>query len=69
MVPGWRLLTFRALDFAASDDFSADNLRNDPRYPGWLAIAGTDWHGRQLVRLALPYQAAESGIEPAILRV
>ncbi len=44
MIPGWRLLTFRALHFGQSADFSAGNLRSQPRYAEWLAIAGTDWN-------------------------
>ncbi|HEX4929006.1 MAG TPA: hypothetical protein VFV74_13460 [Burkholderiales bacterium] len=44
LVPGWRLLTFRALHFAPSEDFAADRVSSQPRYPEWLAIAGTDWN-------------------------
>jgi len=44
LVPGWRLLTFRALHFAASEDFSADAVKSHGRYAEWLAIAGTDWN-------------------------
>jgi len=42
MVPGWRLLTFRALHFGQAEDFSArEFLTGHPRYREWLAIAGT----------------------------
>ena len=45
MVPGWRLLTFRALHFGQSEDFSAPGLlRQHPRYAEWARIAGTDWN-------------------------
>ena len=45
MVPGWRLLTFRALHFGQAEDFSArELLGGHPRYREWLAIAGTDWN-------------------------
>jgi hypothetical protein len=45
MVPGWRLLTFRALHFGQAEDFSArEFLTGHPRYREWLAIAGTDWN-------------------------
>ena len=45
MVPGLRLLTFRALHFGQAEDFSArELLGGHPRYREWLAIAGTDWN-------------------------
>ncbi len=45
MVPGWRLLTFRALHFGGTADFStAGFLKQHARYAEWLAIAGTDWN-------------------------
>ena len=45
MVPGWRLLTFRALHFGHAEDFSAAGLlRGNARYAEWLRIAGTDWN-------------------------
>jgi hypothetical protein len=44
MVPGWRVMTFRALHFAQSEDFSANNFRHHPRCAEWLSIAGTDWN-------------------------
>jgi hypothetical protein len=45
LVPGWRLLTFRALHFGQAEDFSAHAfLTGHPRYREWLAIAGTDWN-------------------------
>ncbi|MGH8742286.1 MAG: hypothetical protein ACREUN_15305 [Burkholderiales bacterium] len=45
MVPGWRLLTFRALHFGRTGDFSAPGLlKGHARYAEWLRIAGTDWN-------------------------
>jgi hypothetical protein len=45
MVPGWRLLTFRAIHFGQTEDFSArEFLSGHPRYRECLAIAGTDWN-------------------------
>ena len=45
MVPGWRLLTFRALHFAGAEDFAAPGLlKGHPRYAEWVRIAGTDWN-------------------------
>jgi len=45
MVPGWRLLTFRALHFACAEDFAAPGLlKSHPRYAEWVRIAGTDWN-------------------------
>jgi hypothetical protein len=44
LVPGWRLLTFRALHFGHAEDFSAHDLKKNPRYAEWLAIAGTEWN-------------------------
>jgi hypothetical protein len=44
MVPGWRLLTFRALHFGQSEDLSRKELVKDIRYAQWLSVAGTDWN-------------------------
>jgi hypothetical protein len=44
MVPGWRLLTFRALDFVAVESFATAGIRAHPRFAEWRAIAGTDWN-------------------------
>ena len=45
MVPGWRLLTFRALHFGHAADFAEPGLlKSHPRYAEWLRIAGTDWN-------------------------
>ncbi len=44
MVPGWRLMTFRARHFGQAEDFSAGFLRAEARYAEWLRIAGTEWN-------------------------
>ena len=44
LVPGWRLLTFRAIYFGHATDFSAGLLKNHERHAEWLRIAGTDWN-------------------------
>lgn len=44
MVPGWRLLTFRALHFGAAESFSIEALRTHPGYRDWIATAGTEWN-------------------------
>jgi hypothetical protein len=44
LVPGWRLLTFRALYFGQAEVFDAGLLKAHPRHPQWLTIAGTDWN-------------------------
>ena len=45
MAPGWRLLTFRALDFGQAEDLSArDLIKGHPKYREWLTIVGTEWN-------------------------
>ena len=44
MVPGWRLMTFRALHFGHTADFGSGFLKREPRYAEWLRIAGTEWN-------------------------
>jgi hypothetical protein len=45
MAPGWRLLTFRALEFDHAADLSTqDLLKNHPKYREWLTIVGTQWN-------------------------
>ena len=44
MVPGWRLMTFRALHFGQTGDFASGFLKAQPRYAEWLRIAGTEWN-------------------------
>ena len=44
MAPGWRLLTFRALDFDHAQELSLNSLRQHPKYAEWLRIIGTEWN-------------------------
>ena len=44
MVPGWRVMTFRALHFAQTGDFFAHSFRQHQRHAEWLSIAGTEWN-------------------------
>jgi len=45
MAPGWRLLTFRALEFDHTQDLSSkDLLKQHPKYREWVQIVGTEWN-------------------------
>jgi hypothetical protein len=45
MAPGWRPLTFRALDFDQSGDLSAPGLlKQHSKYREWIGIVGTEWN-------------------------
>ena len=44
LVPGWRLLTFRALYFGQAATFTPDLIRSHERHTEWVTIAGTDWN-------------------------
>ena len=44
MVPGWRLLTFRALHFGQGEALSGESIRSHPRYAEWISVAGTEWN-------------------------
>jgi hypothetical protein len=44
LVPGWRLLTFRALYFGDAGAFAPELLQSHSRYAEWLSIAGTHWN-------------------------
>lgn len=45
MAPGWRPLTFRALEFGQAADLSArELLKTHPKYAEWLRIVGTEWN-------------------------
>jgi hypothetical protein len=45
MAPGWRLLTWRALDFEQAPDFAEPELlKKHPKYREWLTIVGTEWN-------------------------
>lgn len=44
MVPGWRVMTFRALHFDRTAELSIDAVRKHPRYSEWVSIVGTEWN-------------------------
>ena len=45
MAPGWRLLTFRALEFCPTADLADPQLlKQHPKYREWLTIVGTEWN-------------------------
>jgi hypothetical protein len=45
MAPGWRLLTWRALDFDQAADLAEPQLlKKHPKYREWLTIVGTEWN-------------------------
>jgi ABC-type cobalt transport system substrate-binding protein len=45
MAPGWRLLTFRALEFGQAEDLAEPQLlKQHPKYREWLTIVGTEWN-------------------------
>ena len=44
MVPGWRVMTFRALHFGQAQELSMDAIRSHARYAEWHSIAGTEWN-------------------------
>ena len=44
MVPGWRVMTFRALHFGQAQELSMDAIRSHSRYAEWHSIAGTEWN-------------------------
>ena len=45
MAPGWRLLTWRALDFCPAAELSAPDLvKQHPNYREWVSIVGTEWN-------------------------
>ena len=44
MAPGWRLMTFRALEFDQTAAFSPSLLKQSSKYREWLTIVGTEWN-------------------------
>jgi hypothetical protein len=44
MVPGWRVMTFRALHFGQAQELSMEAIRSHSRYAEWHSIAGTEWN-------------------------
>jgi hypothetical protein len=45
MAPGWRLLTFRALEFCQTANLAEPELlKHQPKHREWLTIVGTEWN-------------------------
>ena len=45
MAPGWRLLTFRALEFCGTENLAEPQLlKQQAKYREWLTIVGTEWN-------------------------
>lgn len=44
LVPGWKLMTFRALYFGQADALDVDLVRSHSRLAEWRTIAGTEWN-------------------------
>jgi len=45
MAPGWRLLTFRALEFGQAGNLADPGLlKHHLKYREWLGIVGTEWN-------------------------
>ena len=65
MAPGWRLLTFRALEFGHAADFSQNLLRPHSKYREWLTIVGTEWN---LYVATCEMPASSAGERQAALR-
>jgi len=44
MVPGWKLMTFRALYFGQAEMLDSELVRSHSRLAEWRTIAGTEWN-------------------------
>ena len=44
LVPGWKLMTFRALYFGQAEALDAGILKSHSRLAEWRTIAGTEWN-------------------------
>ena len=65
MAPGWRLMTFRALEFGHTADFSRSLIQQHPKHREWLTIVGTEWN-LYIATCAMP--ASSAGERDAALR-
>jgi len=69
MVPGWRVMTFRALHFAQTEDFSSNSFRQHERYAEWLSIGGTEWNLYIAVHeMSFSTEAQRQAVEKALAR-
>jgi len=69
MVPGWRVMTFRALHFGQAQELSLDRIRSHGRYAEWHSIAGTEWNLYIAVH-EMPFstEAQRQAVERALAR-
>ena len=44
LVPGWKLMTFRALYFGQAESLDVDIVKSHSRMTEWRTIAGTEWN-------------------------
>ena len=44
LVPGWKLMTFRALYFGQAEALQPDVVKSHSRLAEWRTIAGTEWN-------------------------
>ena len=69
MVPGWRVMTFRALHFDHSAELSIDTVRKHSRYAEWVSIAGTEWNLYIAVHeMSFSTEAQRQAIDRALAR-
>jgi hypothetical protein len=69
MVPGWKVMTFRALHFAQTEDLAGKGFRYHERYAEWLSIAGTEWNLYVAVHdMAGSTEAQRVAVERALAR-
>ena len=69
MVPGWRVMTFRALHFGQAQELSMDAIRGQSRYAEWHSIAGTEWNLYVAVHeMSFSTEAQRETVERALAR-
>jgi hypothetical protein len=69
MVPGWRVMTFRALHFDQAAELSMDTVRQHPRHAEWVSIAGTEWNLYIAVHeMSFSTEAQRRAVERALAR-
>lgn len=69
MVPGWKVMTFRALHFGHTEQLCMEKIRSHARYAEWLTIAGTEWNLYVAVHeMSFSTEAQRQGVERALAR-
>ena len=69
MVPGWRVMTFRALHFDQTAELSIETVRKHPRYGEWVSIVGTEWNLYIAVHeMSFSTEAQRQTVERALAR-